>query len=121
MKAVRQVDPRVTALLDDIRLTHESLHDLTLAIRKTVLGLRPRVDEEVKYGGIMFAAPLGFCGLFVYAEHVSIEFGKGCELDDPAGLLEGSGKLRRHLKLRTKADLKGIAPYLEQACANANG
>ena len=57
----------------------------------------------------------------VYAEHVSIEFGMGCELDDGYGRLEGSGKFRRHLIVRSSADLKGIEPYLAQACANANG
>ncbi len=67
------------------------------------------------------AAPLAFCGLFGYAEHVSIEFGMGCELDDGYGRLEGSGNFRRHLIVRSSADLEGIEPYLAQACANANG
>lgn len=35
------------------------------------------------------------------------------------GRLEGGGKFRR-LKVRASADLKGIEPYLAQACANAN-
>ena len=67
MKVENQVDARVATLLDDIRLTNPPMYELAQAIRRTMLGLRPHVDEGVKYGGIMFAAPLGFCGLFVYA------------------------------------------------------
>jgi hypothetical protein len=115
-----QVDARVAALLDDIGLTHPPMYELAQAIRKAVLGLSPQVTESVKYGGIMFAAPIAFCGVFVYGEHVSIEFGKGCDLDDAAGRLEGAGKFRRHIKVRAGADLTGIEPYLAQACANAN-
>jgi hypothetical protein len=120
MKVEKQVDARVAKLLDDIHLTHAPMYELAQAIRKAVLGLNPQVSESVKYGGIMFAAPIAFCGVFVYGEHVSIEFGKGCDLDDAAGRLEGTGKFRRHIKVRASAGLKGIEPYLAQACANAN-
>lgn len=120
MKVANPVDARVAALLDDIRLTHAPMYELAQAIRKAVLGLSPQVTESVKYGGIMFAAPLAFCGVFVYGEHVSIEFGKGCDLDDAAGRLEGAGKFRRHIKVRASADLQGIEPYIAQACTYAN-
>ena len=34
--------------------------------------------------------------------HVNVGFFRGAELADPAGLLEGSGKSMRHVKLRQK-------------------
>lgn len=37
--------------------------------------------------------------------HVTIGFARGTELPDPAGLLEGSGKVHRHVKIRTVEDL----------------
>src|SRR6478736_10266407 len=41
---------------------------------------------------------------FAYANaftaHVNVGFFRGAELDDPNGLLEGTGKLMRHVKLR---------------------
>jgi len=35
----------------------------------------------------------------VFTAHVNVGFFRGAELADPAGLLEGSGKLLRHVKL----------------------
>ncbi|HET7797563.1 MAG TPA: DUF1801 domain-containing protein, partial [Nevskia sp.] len=34
-----------------------------------------------------------------FKAHVNVGFFRGAELDDPAGLLEGSGKSMRHVKL----------------------
>jgi hypothetical protein len=36
----------------------------------------------------------------VFTRHVNVGFFRGAELADPHGLLEGSGKLMRHVKLR---------------------
>jgi len=39
------------------------------------------------------------------ARHVTVGFARGATLPDPAGLLEGSGKVHRHVKIRTEQDL----------------
>ena len=39
------------------------------------------------------------------ADRVNLEFAAGAALDDPSGLLEGTGKSLRHLKLRQPSDL----------------
>ena len=46
-----------------------------------------------------------FCYLAVYPNHVNLGFNYGAELPDPDGLLEGPGKLLRHVKLRREEDL----------------
>jgi hypothetical protein len=43
-------------------------------------------------------APFAYVGAF--KAHVNVGFFHGAELPDPAGLLEGSGKRMRHVKLR---------------------
>lgn len=43
-------------------------------------------------------AAFGYVNAF--SAHANVGFFFGAELDDPAGLLEGSGKRMRHLKLR---------------------
>jgi hypothetical protein len=43
-------------------------------------------------------APFGYVNTF--KAHVNIGFFNGATLDDPAGLLEGTGKRMRHVKLR---------------------
>jgi hypothetical protein len=43
-------------------------------------------------------AAFGYVGAF--STHVNVGFFHGASLDDPAGLLEGTGKRMRHVKLR---------------------
>lgn len=40
-----------------------------------------------------------FCYVNAFTAHVNVGFFRGAELPDPAGLLEGSGKMLRHVKL----------------------
>ncbi|MBU1775230.1 MAG: DUF1801 domain-containing protein [Gammaproteobacteria bacterium] len=97
---------RVTKLLEDIRLLSEDRYKLVQSLRKLILGLEG-VSEEVKYGGILFAAGKPFCGIFSYANHVSLEFSAGASLPDKHKVLEGDGKLRRHIKLTAVQDIEG--------------
>ncbi|MBY0573481.1 MAG: DUF1801 domain-containing protein, partial [Undibacterium sp.] len=52
-----------------------------------------------------------------YKEHVSLEFGRGNELNDQHNVLEGKGKFRRHIKLHQCQDLedKQVKFFLQQA------
>ena len=43
-------------------------------------------------------APFGYVGVFT--AHVNVGFFFGAELEDPTGLLEGSGKRMRHVKVK---------------------
>lgn len=112
----------IPLLLEDIRLLSEQRYQVSSAVRDLVkLHFQP-LDEELKYGGILFASGgVQFCGLFAYKDHVSVEFGHGAAIKDPFGHLEGAGKLRRHLKLVDPADIdtKQLAQYLTLALAAA--
>ncbi len=108
----------VEGLLEEIRFVSEERHALVQAVRTRVQRTLGSVDEEVKYGGILFASdgvPVG--GVFAYARHVSVEFGQGAAIADPFGFLEGGGQGRRHVKLRSEADIdaKHLAEYLALA------
>ena len=48
-----------------------------------------------------------FCHVAVYKKHVNLGFNRGTELADPAGLLRGTGRLIRHLRLAEDLDLDG--------------
>lgn len=50
-----------------------------------------------------------FAYVGAYAAHASIGIFHGASLADPAGLLEGSGKRMRHVKLRPGADVDDAA------------
>lgn len=116
-------DKKVEQLVHDLQLTHPDLHAIVQAARTLVRSVAPEVTERVMYGGILFAAPEQFCGVFAYSAHVSMEFGQGAELNDPHRVLEGSGKFRRHIKLHTLADLesKHLRDYIAQALRFSTG
>jgi len=111
--ARQTADEWLTALRrnDDLR------YRLVEAVRQIVLRAGPSISEEIKYGGILFAGRAGFCGIFSYANHVTLEFSAGASLPDSHGLLEGKGKGRRHLKLVSVGDLE--AKRVEYYCALA--
>lgn len=60
-------------------------------------------------------AAFGYVNAFT--SHVNVGFFRGAELDDPKRLLEGTGKLMRHVKLRPESDVddKALARLIESA------
>ncbi len=52
-------------------------------------------------------APFGYVNAF--KSHVNVGFFYGSALEDPAGLLQGSGKRMRHAKLKPAQELNGNA------------
>lgn len=84
----------------------------------------PGASLRSMYGGTVIELEKGnpksrIGGFYVYDAHVSFEFAKGHALHDPDGFLEGSGKMRRHIKLRGLADVetKKCQTFLEQTLA----
>jgi hypothetical protein len=104
----------VQSLVEDIRLLNETNYGIVEAVRVLVKKTFKPISEEVKYGGILFSSGVQFCGVFAYKEHVSVEFGSGAKIKDDIGHLEGSGKGRRHVKLKSEAEIKSkkLAQYL---------
>ena len=94
---------------------------ITAAIQEIVFEIAPDSSERSMYGGLVYElendAAKRFCGIFAYANHIGLEFSRGAELVDEAGLLEGAGKFRRHLKIRDLADIKAkqVTNYIQQA------
>lgn len=98
---------RISKLLEDIRLLDSGRFELVQALRGIILGLDSSISEELKSGGLLFSAEKPFCGVFSYTKHVSLEFGAGASLPDKCNVLEGEGKLRRHIKLSSTQDITG--------------
>lgn len=100
--AVRR-DPRVDAWFDDIT------DPFRLLVRPWFERLRacgPDVTELIHDGcPTACVGEAAFAYIGAYKAHASIGFFHGAALPDPAGLLEGSGKRMRHVKLRPGADL----------------
>jgi len=60
--------------------------------------------------------PFGYVNVF--SSHVNVGFFYGAALADPAGLLEGSGKRMRHVKLRVGVDDSAVRGLIEAAYAD---
>ena len=55
-----------------------------------------------------------------FSSHVNVGFFRGTEIDDPAGLLEGTGKYMRHVKLSPDrdVDVAGLETLIRSAYAD---
>ena len=87
--------------------------ELALALRELVLAEAPAAVEKAFEGYVLalwysLTGKFGdaFCHIVLYRGHVNLGFNRGAELGDPDGLLQGSGKIIRHLKVERPEDLK---------------
>jgi len=108
----------VQKFLEEIDLIDTEKSNFLNLIRDIIFKNYPKVEERIMYGGIIFS--LGtedFSGLFVYKNHVSLEFSKGFLMSDPHAVLEGGGKFRRHLKIKSKEEIesKHVDFFVKQA------
>ncbi len=109
---------KIELFLADITVIDRAKSEQLLLIRKLVHQICRGCEEEIKYGGLVFNMKSELiCGIFIRQKHISLEFGLGSEFSDPKGHLEGAGKYRRHLKIRTDEDIKekNVLNFLKQA------
>lgn len=100
--------------------------DLALAARTLLLSIAPDAAETVDgghktvmYGSVggMMDAP---CYISAHKAHINIGFMQGADLPDPAGLLEGTGKKLRHVKIKSAEQLTNPALHALIAAAFAS-
>lgn len=97
---------QVQKFLDEIKEFDVRKFKVLQKLRKIVIAQYPKVNEKIMYGGIMFSLEKDFGGVFVSKNHISFEFSDGYKMNDPKEILEGTGKFRRHLKIRALDDIK---------------
>ena len=107
---------KVQELISDIEMYHPDKIKLLMELRGLIFHHHPKTKERVMYGGIMFSLTNDYGGIFVRKKHISLEFIDGVEFEDPDKILEGKGKFRRHLKIRSLEDveIKKISFYVKQ-------
>lgn len=100
-------------LLDFLSAYDRPVADLALALREIVLEEAPDAVEKV-YQTYTVAIWFGFgpkmkdmfCYIATASRHVNLGFGRGASLPDPNHVLEGEGKMMRHVKFRSERDLE---------------
>lgn len=109
-------DTKIQNFLNDLEDFDNPKYVIIQELRKIVFEIFPEVQERMMYGGIMFTTNDDFGGVFPSKKHVSFEFSQGYLLNDPEKKLEGTGKFRRHLKIRTLGEImeKDVGFFVKQ-------
>ena len=108
---------RIDNYIQDLLFTDRDKGEITDTLRKLVSAISPNAEEDIKYGGLVFLSDKRlFCGIFIRKNHISVEFDRGIEMQDPDNFLEGSG-IRRHLKILQKEDIenKKVEYYIKRS------
>ena len=109
MKHDEMVEMRLAELLSD---RPAELSELAIEIRRSMTKLAPGCSEMLYRtyavsNVFTYTDKMGqaFIHMAVYANHVNLGFNRGTELSDPKGILQGSGKLIRHLRIDSIDDM----------------
>ena len=91
----------------------EEIKELARETRKLIYTILPEVVEVVwvkqknaGYGTGVKKMTEHFCWIMPATNHITLGFNYGAELPDAKKLLEGTGKLFRHVKIKSAGDLK---------------
>jgi hypothetical protein len=81
--------------------------EIATSLRKLVLDASPKIGETIKWGKPWFCCgEESICYIASQKDYVNFGFARGAELSDPEGLLEGTGKGMRHVKVKTPKDIR---------------
>lgn len=112
---------------EPVRAWLESLHaekrPIIEALRGLIASAAPLAHEIISRDAVWYSPPNSGYPIFyltVFAAHVNLGFFYGGFVPDPEGLLIGSGKRMRHLKIRSVQETENpaIASLLVQAWAD---
>jgi len=94
-----------------LQLTEETIRPITSALQETVLQVDQNACEVVRLGDRAATYGVGprkmidgYAYILPYKKWVNLGFYQGVDLEDPAGLLEGTGAKMRHVKIRSVDD-----------------
>jgi hypothetical protein len=76
-------------------------------LRGIIHKAEPNISEGIKWGIPVYEKDRLVCAIRPGKNYVALQFyTSGTSLRDPDGLLEGTGKKMRHVKIRSKKDIK---------------
>lgn len=128
-RKTNRVPPPLPEYIEFLAPFDSRITALALATRRLVLEQAPLASELIYDAYNAVATGFGFTGrpsecfihIAVYAKWVNLGFHRGAELDDPQRLLQGTGRLVRHIRIADPADLENPATraFVKQAIARA--
>ncbi len=98
IQRARPRDPEVEAYVQE---QPGALGETTRWLVDLVRGAVPASTEAIHHGSPKFCVGEGvvFCYVAAHSRHVNLGFVEGAQMSDPDGLLEGTGKGLRHVKV----------------------
>lgn len=96
---------------DNTERFFDSLNDnvspLARELRAIIRNAIPKASESIKWGMPVYECDKIVCAVRPSDNYVALQFySSGTTLPDPDGILEGTGKRMRHVKIRSRADIK---------------
>lgn len=84
------------------------VRDLARGLRALVQRLVPDAEEKVHrpWKTVAYGRGKKFCAISPHKSWVNLQFHGGSGLPDPSGLLEGTGKSMRHVRVASPGDIK---------------
>jgi len=91
--------------------------DVAAQVRGIVTSTAPEAKESIKWAQAVYEANGPFSYFKAFKNSVNFGFWRGVDIDDPKGLLQGSGEKMRHVKLTGTNDIdeEAFAAYVKQA------
>jgi hypothetical protein len=84
---------------------------IEVLVRERLLATRPDLTEYVDWGNHLLGYSVGpkmadlVFAIIAHKAHVNLQLADGVDLPDPDGIVEGTGKRIRHVKLRSLEDV----------------
>ena len=91
--------------------------DVAARVRNVVTNTAPEAKESIKWAQPVYEINGPFCYMKAFINSVNFGFWRGIDIDDPKGLLQGSGDKMRHVKLEGVDDVdeETFASFVSQA------
>ncbi|MCB9764717.1 MAG: DUF1801 domain-containing protein [Alphaproteobacteria bacterium] len=90
---------------------------MVTALRALVRQHAPGAEEAVKWSQPTYSLRGPICYIKAHKAHINFGFWWGARLDDPSGLLEGTGEKMRHVRLQAgdPLDTDALGALVQQA------
>ncbi len=79
--------------------------EIVSAVRNIILAAVPKAEEAIKWAQPVYSVNGPFAYIKAFKSSVNFGFWRGVDIDDPGGLLQGSGEKMRHVKLTNLDDV----------------
>lgn len=86
-------------------------------VRQIILKVAPEAEESIKWAQPVYELNGPFAYIKAFKNSVNFGFWRGVDIQDPDGLLQGTGEKMRHFKLANLDDVNAavFSDYVQQA------